>query len=79
MFHDDGASTAVMGMAVSSNAAMTEGKGSRTSPEKENPNIASTTWSVSLRALGKSSVNGTERLRSWVARRWYRSFLLCLG
>jgi hypothetical protein len=37
MFHDEGASTAVTGMEVSSRARMTAGKGSRTSPEKENP------------------------------------------
>jgi hypothetical protein len=37
MFQDEGASTDVTGMRVSSNARMTAGKGSRTSPEKENP------------------------------------------
>jgi len=39
MFQDEGASTDVTGMRVSSNARMTAGKGSRTSPEKENPRI----------------------------------------
>jgi hypothetical protein len=48
---------------------MTEGNGSRISPEKEKPKMASRMWSVSLRADGKSSVKGMERLRSWVARR----------
>ena len=37
MLQDDGASTDVTGMDVSSRARMTAGKGSRTSPEKENP------------------------------------------
>jgi hypothetical protein len=37
MFHDEGASTDVTGSFVSSRALITAGKGSRTSPEKENP------------------------------------------
>ena len=37
MFQDEGASTDVTGTEVSSRAEMMEGKGSRTSPEKENP------------------------------------------
>ncbi len=37
MFQDDGASTEVTGMRVSSRARITAGKGSRTSPEKEKP------------------------------------------
>ena len=37
MFQDEGASTDVTGMEVSRRALITEGKGSRTSPEKENP------------------------------------------
>jgi hypothetical protein len=37
MLQDDGASTDVTGIDVSSRARMTAGKGSRTSPEKENP------------------------------------------
>jgi hypothetical protein len=37
MFQDDGASTEVTGMRVSSSARITAGKGSRTSPEKEKP------------------------------------------
>ena len=37
IFHDEGASTDVTGSLVSSKLAMTAGKGSRTSPEKENP------------------------------------------
>jgi hypothetical protein len=37
MFHDEGASTDVTGIEVSSRAWMIAGKGSRTSPEKENP------------------------------------------
>lgn len=37
MFHDDGASTDVTGILVSSIALITAGKGSRTSPEKEKP------------------------------------------
>jgi hypothetical protein len=40
MFHDEGASTAVTGIFVSSRALITAGKGSRTSPEKENPGIS---------------------------------------
>lgn len=70
MFQDEGASTAMTGSPVDSKADMTDGKGSRTSPEKEKPKMASTTWSVSLRAEGKSSVNGMLRLWSWVLRRW---------
>jgi hypothetical protein len=37
IFQDEGASTDVTGIRDSSNARMTAGKGSRTSPEKENP------------------------------------------
>jgi hypothetical protein len=37
IFQDEGASTEVTGSLVSSNALMTPGKGSRTSPEKEKP------------------------------------------
>lgn len=37
MFHDEGASTEVTGSFVSSRALITAGKGSRTSPVKENP------------------------------------------
>jgi hypothetical protein len=37
MFHDEGASTAVTGILVSSSALITAGKGSRISPEKEKP------------------------------------------
>ncbi len=37
MFQDDGASTEVTGTFVSSNALMTAGNGSRTSPEKLKP------------------------------------------
>lgn len=37
MFHDEGASTDVTGMDVFSSAEMTDGKGSRTSPEKLKP------------------------------------------
>lgn len=37
MFHDEGASTDVTGMGVLSSAEMTDGKGSRTSPEKLKP------------------------------------------
>ena len=45
---------------------MTAGNGSRIEPLKENPKTASMTWSVSLSAVEKSSVNGMERLRSCV-------------
>jgi hypothetical protein len=84
IFQEDGASTDVTDRWVSSKALITAGKGSRTSPEKEKPfevsrvnqqtgrggpKIASTIWSVSLRAEGKSSVNGTERFLSCVVRR----------
>lgn len=37
MFHEDGASTEVTGIFVSSRALMTAGNGSRTSPEKLKP------------------------------------------
>lgn len=92
MFQDEGASTDVTGMEVVERASMTEGNGSRTSPENEKPgrvndfewrrglegegigdelpNIASTTWSVSLRAAGKSSVNGILKFLSCVERRF---------
>lgn len=85
MFQDEGASTDVTGIRLSSKARITAGKGSRTSPENENPekceqeegigreenipNMASITWSVSFRAVGKSSVNGIFKFRSWVERR----------
>jgi hypothetical protein len=86
MFQDEGASTDVTGMEVSWRALITAGKGSRTSPEKENPiqvlgslgyegegdepKIASTTWSVSLSAVVKSSMKGILRFLSWVDRRY---------
>ena len=38
--HDEGASTDVTGIEVSCNALITAGKGSRISPEKENPEIS---------------------------------------
>jgi hypothetical protein len=37
MFQDEGASTDVTGIEVVERASMTEGKGSRTSPENEKP------------------------------------------
>jgi hypothetical protein len=43
MFQDEGASTDVTGNFVSSRALITAGKGSRTSPENENPGFIS--WS----------------------------------
>ena len=70
MFQEDGASTARTGILVSRSASMTLGKGSRTSPEKEKPKMASMMWSVWERALGKSSVKGILRSFSWVERRW---------
>jgi hypothetical protein len=85
MFHDDGASTARTGSLVVSNASMTFGKGSRTSPEKEKPGLVSpwnryeckthlpkmesTMRSVSLSADGKSSVKGMSRSFSCLVRR----------
>jgi hypothetical protein len=41
MFHDDGASTARTGILVVSNASITLGNGSRTSPENEKPDLVS--------------------------------------
>jgi hypothetical protein len=41
IFQEEGASTDVTGSLVSSKACITAGKGSRTSPEKENPTILS--------------------------------------
>jgi len=64
MFQEEGASTARTGILVSRRASMTEGKGSRTSPEKENPKMASMMWSVESRAEGKSVVKGTFRSSS---------------
>ena len=43
--------------------------------ELNSPKIASTTWSVSLSAVGKSSVKGISSLRSWVARRCTRGLV----
>jgi hypothetical protein len=40
------------------------------SNQGDKPKIASTMWSDSLRAEGKSSVKGTLRFFSCVARRW---------
>lgn len=70
MFHDDGASTARTGSLVLCSASMTLGNGSRTSPEKEKPKIASMMWSVWWRAVGKSSVKGMWRSLSCLVRRW---------
>lgn len=47
-----------------------DGKGSRSGPPNEKPNMASTTRSVDWREELKSFTNGTERLWSWVLRRW---------
>lgn len=57
---------------------MTEGKGSRIGGWKEKPKMASTMWSVSFRALGKSSVKGMLRLRSCVVSRYFLSEHLSL-
>lgn len=67
--HEDGASTARTGILVDASASITLGKGSRTSPLKEKPNIASMIWSVFCRALVKSSVKGTWRSSSCFFRR----------
>lgn len=50
IFHDEGASTDVTGREVSCSASMTAGKGSRTSPEKENPirKVSSVSWSTGV-------------------------------
>lgn len=69
MSQEDGASTARTGILVDAKASMTFGKGSRTSPEKEKPKMASTMWSVCCRAPVKSSVNGTLRSSSCFFRR----------
>ena len=57
MFHDEGASTDVHGMDVSSKARMTAGKGSRTSPEKENPDLGLEGSGVKRRRRTKDSVD----------------------
>lgn len=75
----EGASTARMGTLVSRRASMTLGKGSRTSPEKLKPKMASTTRSEAPSAASKSLVKGTERSSSCLRRRAYSSFLDCLG
>lgn len=69
MFQEEGASTEVTWTLEAARASITEQKGSRTSPSKEKPKIASITWSVSLSALWKSSTNGTCRFFNWVERR----------
>jgi hypothetical protein len=88
MFHDDGASTARTGSFVVSKASITFGNGSRTSPEKEKPNVVSqfreggvgickpkmesTTRSVSLSEERKSSVKGMSKSFSCFVRRCSR-------
>lgn len=68
ILHDDGASTESTGTCVLSSAAMTLRKGSRTSPEKLKPKMASMMWSVLESEAEKSSVKGMESARSWVVR-----------
>lgn len=70
MFQDEGASTEVTWTFEAARASITGPKGSRTSPSNEKPKMASITWSVSMRALWKSSTNGTWRFFSCVERRW---------
>ena len=70
IFHDEGASTDVTGRLVAAIAAMTDGNGSRTSPENEKPKMASRTWSFVVRAAPKSVVKGIWRFRNWLVRRW---------
>jgi hypothetical protein len=73
IFQELGASTAKTGTFVVSKASMTLGNGSRTSPEKEKPKMASTTRSEFARAAWKSLVKGIDRLVSWRCRRLKRS------
>ena len=84
MFHEDGASTEVTGREVCSNAAITAGNGSRTSPEKENP-IWLSVWAVSRTShtgeRTEDSVNDMVRLLERggkVVGEWYGKILeLC--
>lgn len=69
MFQDDGASTEVTCTFDLVRASMTGPNGSRTSPSKLKPKMASMTWSVSLRAESKSSTKGICRFFSCVERR----------
>ena len=69
IFQDEGASTANTGTLESRSASMTLGNGSRTSPEKENPKIESTTWSVEAIADVKSLVKGISRSFNCCVRR----------
>lgn len=95
MFHDDGASTASTGTELEDRASIALGNGSRTSPLKEKPNIASTMRSADV--VSSLSVKGMSKWWSCVVRRWgclgdffygdphgqghtwKRSFLLCFG
>ena len=52
MFHDDGASTDVTGILVSSRARITAVNGSRTSPEKEKPVFVSPKVGVGWKRKG---------------------------
>lgn len=71
MSHELGASTLSTGTEVSSICLIIAGKGSRSGPPKEKPNIASTMRSADLRASVKSGTKGTLRFLSWVLRRWW--------
>lgn len=68
--HELGASTLSTGTGLVSTCETMDGKGSRRGPPNEKPNMASTTRSVDWSELEKSVMNGTERLWSWVLRRW---------
>lgn len=71
MSHELGASTLRTGTEVFSIREMISGKGSRRGPLNEKPKIASMIRSVDSRDWAKSVVKGTERLWSWVLRRWW--------
>lgn len=71
--HELGASMLRTGIFVVSSWVIISGKGSRRGPLNENPNIASMIRWVVWREAWKSEVNGTERLVSWVLRRWCSS------
>lgn len=68
--HELGASTLSTGTEADSILETIAPKGSRRGPPKEKPKIASTRKSVEARAVSKSVMKGTERLWSWVFRRW---------
>lgn len=71
-----GASTLRTGIEAVSICEMMVGKGSRRGPPKEKPKMASTRKSEVRIAGGRSVMKGTERLWSWVLRRWLVGFFV---